>query len=337
MTAIYFKNKQLNLLCVLLLTLASCHQQKKYSWIPTECTPENYPIQIYSGDLFYGSDRRIYIPARSVVNNGWGQEGSVDVAGDEYKEAPDSLQISWYSFVENKYYEGLFHLNYHLIDSLFKAGFQTNHGHVTYNTVKVGVAPGGVVVVWVDGDRFQTEVGRYQAKETQEFNWKQKFPELRGTFEEYRKAVIKGMSQKVQQQIAAHQITYGLWDKWRQRHPWRPIFKVPGGYEVEVSYFNKDREDLLPPQLSPVRYRPLAVPERMDILWLDDKKAHMVTTVTFNEEEAYQLFGKVKPGQKADLTVELNAAASSMTIVLKFDGEELPFLKHELATVTTDQ
>jgi hypothetical protein len=336
MIYLYVKIKQLSLLCALLI-LASCHQQKKYSWIPTECTPDNYPIQIYTGDLFYGSDRSIYIPARSAVNNGWGQEGSADVAGDEYKEAPDSLQISWYSFVENKYYEGGFRLNYKLLDSLFNAGFQTNHGHATYNTVKVGMAPGGVVVVWVDGNRFQTEAGRYQAKETQEFNWKQKFPELRGTFEEYREVVVKGMPQKAQQQIAARQITYGLWDKWRQRHTWRPVFTVPGGYEVEVSYFNKDREDLLPPQLGDMPYRQLAVPERMDILWLDDKKAHMVTTIAFNEEEAYQLFGQIKPGQKADLTVALNPMASTMTIMLKTGGRELPFLKHELATIITDQ
>jgi hypothetical protein len=112
---------------------------------------------------------------------------------------------------------------------------------------------------------------------------------------------------------------------------------VPGGYEVEITYFNKDREDLLPPQLGHMPYRQLAVPQRMDILWLDAQKAHRVTTVTFNKEESYQLFGQIKAGQKADLTVELNPTASTMTIMLKTGGQELPFLKQELATVTTDQ
>lgn len=331
----FYKLRQLACLLTL-LTLVSCHSQKKYSWLPTECAPENYAIQIYSGDLFYGKDKSIYIPARSTINNGWGQLGSTDISGDEYKEAPDSLQISWYSFAENKYYGGTFRLNYHHLDSLFSTGFQTNHGHGTYNGIKVGMAPGGVLVVWMEGDRFRTEVGRFTAKEVPAFNWKQKFPEMKGDFEEYRSAVIAGFSEKVRQQIAAHQITYGLWDKWRQRHNWRPVLHVPGGYQIEISYFNKEREDLYEPHLTNIPYRQLAVPQKLDLLWLDNKKQHMVTTVDFDEEEAFKIFNQIKPGQKADLAVDLDPAASTMTIVLKTGGLELPFLKHHLITGTTD-
>lgn len=324
-------------LCLLLLILMSCHQRKKYSWLPTECAPENYAIQIYSGNLFYGNHKSIYIPARAAIANGWGQLGSTDIAGEEFKEAPDSLQLSWYSFAEDKYYAGAFQLNYHYLDSLFSTGFETNHGHGTYNAIKVGMAPGGIVVVWIQGDRFQTEVARFQAKETGEFDWHQKFPELRGTFDEYRQVVIKGLPKKIQQQIAAHNITYSLWDKWRQRYSWRPVFHVPGCYEIELSYFNKEREDIFAPQLNHVPYRQMAIPEKLDILWLGTKRAHMVTTVTFDEAEAFRVFGHIKPGQKADLTVNLDPAASTITIILNTGGQQYPFMEHKLATVITDQ
>lgn len=199
------------------------------------------------------------------------------------------------------------------------------------------MAPGGIVVVWIQGDRFQTEVARFQAKETGEFDWHQKFPELRGTFDEYRQVVIKGLPKKIQQQIAAHNITYSLWDKWRQRYSWRPVFHVPGCYEIELSYFNKEREDIFAPQLNHVPYRQMAIPEKLDILWLGTKRAHMVTTVTFDEAEAFRVFGHIKPGQKADLTVNLDPAASTITIILNTGGQQYPFMEHKLATVITDQ
>ena len=37
---------------------------------------------------------------------------------------------------------------------------------LTYDNITIGLAPGGVAVVWLRGRFFSTEIGRYQAKDT---------------------------------------------------------------------------------------------------------------------------------------------------------------------------
>jgi hypothetical protein len=83
------------LLFISLLSISSCRTKtskpkndakaavKKYDWIPTECAPEEYPVQIYKGNLLYGiKGAGVDIPDGVTVKNGWGEEGSLPIAGD---------------------------------------------------------------------------------------------------------------------------------------------------------------------------------------------------------------------------------------------------------------
>lgn len=108
----YMKRICLLLSLVVSFTVSSCQDKmRKYDWIPTECAPKNYPIQIYKGDFYYGDKGRIYIPDGRAVDIGWGEMGSVNIAGDKLKEAPHTLELTWISFTEKKNYKGRFELD----------------------------------------------------------------------------------------------------------------------------------------------------------------------------------------------------------------------------------
>ncbi|WP_253790990.1 DUF2931 family protein [Flavobacterium sp. HSC-32F16] len=86
------------------------------------------------------------------------------------------MSIVWYVPTEMKIYEGEFALPQQKIYNLFKEGYmrysipieskdgkETLHWE-TYNSLTIGLAPKGMVVVWMDGQN-KIEIGRYQARE----------------------------------------------------------------------------------------------------------------------------------------------------------------------------
>jgi hypothetical protein len=329
-----------------LLAISSCQNRtnkpkqdtwvamRKYDWIPTECAPAEYPVEIYSGGFFYGSNNNIDMPNGSIVKNGWGETGSIRIGGDDRKEAPDLLKLSWISFAENRSYSGSFKLNKHLIDSLFGKGFETDYGtgHDTYSTIKVGMAPGGVVVIWLEGGRFQVEVGRFQAKEVTAFDWKERYPNMNGTFNDYRNRVLSKLPANVRKKITENKITYGIWDKWRQRYLWNPVFIATYTLQkVEISYFNKERIDFYDKQIDNLAPRLSAVPNEIAVFWRDMKHQELVTTIDFDEQEAYQLFKQIND-QKATLNLKLNLKNSIVDIVLRTGDKEQVVRKVNIQT-----
>lgn len=90
--------------------------------------------------------------------------------GDDGKAIPVRLEVTWASFLENKYYTGAWDLPADTIKYLFEKGLTNwdTKQKETYTVSKLlAWLPGGVAVVWLYGAHQQVEVGRFQAKETQ--------------------------------------------------------------------------------------------------------------------------------------------------------------------------
>lgn len=141
----------------------------KYEWIPTSSAPEIYPTRIHNGHFYLEDGGQVYIPTSASNNTGWGYSGSFHSQGEDLKALPIKLDITWASYLENKFYTGSWDMPIDTLKTLFKKGtigWRTNRPS-TYSLIVVGCAPGGVVVVWVYGDDQQIEVARFQAKETQ--------------------------------------------------------------------------------------------------------------------------------------------------------------------------
>ena len=314
---------------LILLSLTACDgHMRKYDWLPTECAPENYPIMIYGGTILYGDEGSIYIPDGKIVQRGWGSDGSTHVAGDALKEAPKAIDLKWISYAEKKNYSGHFLLETEKIDQLFQHGYEDIHlpnGRAEYNRVKVGMAPGGVVVVWVAGAGNMVEVGRFQAKEVADLDWKQKFPTMEGTMKEFSDTVTKALPDTIKQQIANHKIPFGLWDKWRQRFDWKSDYAGFGNiHEVALLYFNKEEQWLY--QIQTIPYEQRAPIEKLDIFWTDNLQREIRTEIKFDEDEVFNTFGQAG-NEQATLLVTLDSKKNELLIRLKLKDKELPFKK----------
>ncbi|MBB5621420.1 hypothetical protein HDE69_002481 [Pedobacter cryoconitis] len=302
--------------------------QAKYDWIPTECAPAEYPVQIYSGTFYYGDKGNIYIPGDKTVANGWGNDGSTHIAGDELKEVPHTLDLSWTSFVENKDYAGKFELNTKLIDSLFKLGFTSENspgGHSNYHYVKVGMAPGGVVVVWLSGSDKQVEVGRYQAKKTKALDWKSVMPNMKGTMDDFTKQIQEDLPDKIKEQIKDHTIPFGKWDHWRKKFNWKPVITSDASINsLSLFTVNQEMEMMTVKELKAVKYEERSAVEKLYIFWVDDKQREMRSQLDFDEAETDKIFSALKPDEKAELILHVNNTGD-VTAKLKTERGEAIF------------
>lgn len=81
------------------------------------------------------------------------------------------MDFVWISYMENQFYMIDTPIDTAKIKEYFSKGYETKvtNGsgeteHLNYDEIGVGMAPGGVVVVWIAGVGIQKEIGRYQAK-----------------------------------------------------------------------------------------------------------------------------------------------------------------------------
>ncbi|RZK28283.1 MAG: DUF2931 family protein, partial [Hymenobacter sp.] len=130
---------------------------------------DGYPATIDEG-RFINPGGSFPVPYGHFLDSGWGGSAIGWSVGDPLQTAPDSLEIRWFSYTEDKFYEGHFLLPQQRIYALLKQGLwdAENKKQVTYNDLSVSVVPGGVVVVWLTmGRSDQVLIGRYQAREIQ--------------------------------------------------------------------------------------------------------------------------------------------------------------------------
>ena len=131
----------------------------RHEWLPTESAPRRYPVQLVSGDLLFDDDG-VYIPDGRLVMNGWGEIGSTHIVGDDLKPLPTSLDLTWFSYAENVFYAGDFTLDGDRLAQMFARGLQapTRDERADYSRLIVGMAPGGLICVWLAGAGIVHEV-----------------------------------------------------------------------------------------------------------------------------------------------------------------------------------
>lgn len=321
-------------LTVSIFTISACQEKmKKYEWIPTECAPHNYPAQIYKGYFYYGEKGSIYIPDGRAIDYGWGESGSVNIAGDAMKEAPHTLELTWMSFTEHKNYTGKFELDVKKIDSLLAEGYPDDieGGKGNYSAIKVGMAPGGDVVVWLSGVRSkQVEVGYFKAKPAGELDWKKVYPDMGSTIDKYVDLVNAKLNDTIQQQMKDHTIPTGYWAGLRKRYNWKPVIQSSAEVlRIDLDYFNKERDFIFGEPLKHISFKPAAVIEQISVYWLDDKKREIRTEIRFNENEAFSLFSKLNEKEQGELVIHLDKAKQDATVGLKLKNSEVPFKQLE--------
>jgi len=321
-------------LFVCLFSLSNCnYAMDKYKWLPTECAPKNYPVRILKGDLIYENGESIFIPDNRIVNNGWGEIGSTLLVGDEIKPIPHKLTITWFSYTEDKFYQGNFDLPYDKITTLFKNGFVRldNNAHVTYDRIVIGLAPGGVVTIWLNGSGASTEVIQLKANET-EIEWSSvnKNPSI--TRKQYIETNLKyELSPDTLIALKKYGIPFGLWEnKYRSTYHWKPILighAIPTNFSI--SYFDGESEYIRYNGEEQVTQNKKVVPKSLKLHYSNDLRKKYLILASFDEEEIFASFAKLSEAanQELKLQIEINSSDQSVKFFLKNDKNFLELLK----------
>ena len=257
---------------VLLSSLTSCKKKekeninKKYHWVAYVKPVSGYPIRVYRG-VVYGKDGASRFgngqsnlfeddepfPHFSIGAGTSGVFGSSEE--EEAKGVPTHLDVSWLSYVEKCQYL----LENQPLDSLKIAQLLAEKVYTPsrsedisptieeYN-ISVGLAPGGVVFVWLHSTARVIEVGRYQAKKIEDIHFvtqkeADEYYKRTGdvildeyTIEDRDHIIELGLpKEKIRMQYQQcgtpvteplvmddiFKIPYGLWDSYQKRYLWK--------------------------------------------------------------------------------------------------------------------
>ena len=235
------------LLLIPILTIIACNnsttepmeQKEHFGWALSITAPKEYPIQVHKGGWLATKDKFITgITNMGIEGNNWSGDGNGGLGGGS--TIPSKLSLTWVSYAEKKFWTIHTDIDSVKMLTLFRQGFMftdTYKGtteHVTYKGITIGLAPGGVVVLWLVHPWRRTEVGRYQAKETfvdvNEF-YDNPSNDTQQQFYDwwYNHSVPKETQEKIKQ----HGIPFGLWDAYRVHYNWR----------FKMQFYKEDKED----------------------------------------------------------------------------------------------
>lgn len=317
------------------LALASCQTKQKtmerFDWSQTLTAPKGYPCIIIKGGLSSSIPNEqgagFGLWAGGTTNAGWGRVGGVVTSS--LKAIPDSLQITWYSVLEEKFYTGSFQLPSDKIKELFKTGFFDHelNRQETFGKIIVGMAPGGIVAVWLLSGQVEVEVGRFQATEIQ-----LKPEDVHGDAKVvFRKTYIQAIYEE--DVIAQGPIPFGLWDSYRIKHSWRHKMDFPHNFKNTESYlsmYNGEKEHLYVQEPSHQDFKKRALPQDMRLLWTDDKGGLWGAEVYFDEAELFKAFGEIlkkDPEQNIEIVFTPDATNTAFTVMLQSKTEEIDLPK----------
>lgn len=245
---------------------------KKYEWLPTSNAPELYPTYIHDGHFYLEDGHSVYIPTSGINNNGWGNDGSTHTQGEDLKALPVKLDITWASYIEKKFYTGTWDMPIDTLKKLFEKGtIAWRDGRVSnYSDIRVGCAPGGIVVVWIYGDDQQIEIARFQAKETH-IAIKDVVPANPNLTSEEYFDVSKSVPEAYEN-LKKNGIQYDIWDIYRKKYNWRAKTEIEGHQLMNIGFkmFNGEEETVFNEKITdPIKENPFklrAVPKQLNFL-----------------------------------------------------------------------
>ena len=319
------------------LQLASCQNhnsnnkdmnEPEYEWGISVNAPIGYPIHVYAGRVgpqYITSDLWC-----STEEPDWGSAYVNE--GNDPNELPKDIDIVWFSFIENCFYNLQASLDYEKIEKLFKEGFEQRirYGelrHTTYNGLVVGLAPGGTVVVWVGkGYSPITEVGRFQASQIYLTETSDMDSHERLIFDkEYRKSIATASNivpLEVQKANEGKPIPYNLWDRYAEtQYRWYPTFEIPDGKmgDVFFQYWNgeantifytdleptTERETILKPKVCQEPIEKLPLYKKISINYKAFDGIKYAATITFDWEQSAETYKKVFGEHPEEVTAQL--------------------------------
>ncbi|WP_051959953.1 DUF2931 family protein [Sphingobacterium sp. ML3W] len=308
---------------------------KEFKWRETITCPLGYPVDVYEGGLESNKGSTSLYLGTHTGTYGWGHIGGSMSSG--IKPLPNRLDVVWLSYAEDTFYHIDTKLDYDKILALFEEGYLDSFTHkkMTYSTIVVGFAPGGVVVVWLFGAGKQIEVSRYEGKKIvipeQEIAKLDSHEKLLFN-PDYRKSIMfneKIVPLEVREANKNKPIPFGLWDTYRKKYNWKPSYSIPNGGEAINSFFimlNGEQEEFIYETFKNRTFSPRAVPRMVNLGWRDSTGQRYGGSVIFNEQEilkVYQELYKNGAVKSAELVFKVNVSNTAIMVFLNSEGQEV--------------
>ncbi len=286
---------------IFILSLVGCgnmftKNKTKFHWLATESAPKNYPMRIINGTFYFHNEKGgFYVPTAAAINPHWGTGRSTHVVGEDFKPLPDRLDIRFFSFSENKLYQGSFDLPYEKILSLFRDGVARDKDRPTFNTIMAGVAPGGVVSVWLTG-RETREVffGQAEPYEDNLFDITQRKINDRDDY--VHRNIIEMIGIEKLTDIEKYGIPFGLWEKYRTPYKWATVLRTEKklSNDTKYSFFNGESYRLDYPFSEEILNEPRPLPLLIGFgCYIEGTSKQYFFVVRFDEKELYETFDKL--------------------------------------------
>ncbi|MGI4872191.1 MAG: DUF2931 family protein [Janthinobacterium lividum] len=324
------------------------YQTERFRLSAGPTAAEGYPMKIQFGAFVRSDGKNLLVPSGNYLNSKgpWNVSGIAWAVGEEMQPAPERLDILYFSYTEDQFYEGKFALPQQRLYELLKAGFwdTDKNQQTTYNELDVCVLPKGLVVVWLVGPGRQTLVGHYRAQisdvDYQRFN-----PGVdRVKAVRYYQAE---MLPAVQAQIAASTISSKPWEEYLTTYPWQ--LALPPGptltsyrlyYQSGEYTSGPDTRDPAPYVRALLTPQPRPVP-RSGTLWVRDEAGHAyrLRVRRFDEAEtqaAFRTLHQASPTQLLTLRVEADKYLKQATLVLTNGPQTIPLPKSSVEILPED-
>ena len=279
-------------------------------------------------------------------------------------ELPQNVDMVWLSYKEDCFYRLKTAIDYEKVAKLFKNGYKVRvpNGevrHTTYNTIVVGIAPGGVVVLWAGRGYLKiTEIGRYQADKIELREPEGLDNHQRLIFDkEYAKRLLTNntiIPEDFREANKNKPIPFGLWDSYRDnQYQWYPTFEIPNGRigDVDYQYWNgeadtffftdfialEEQKDVFAPKelYHNIRKLPLFKEIRFNYKAEDGIKYGVL--VQFEWEDILATYKKVfgeRPEEvKAHLDIRINRDNTYLTVRLVGDNGKEAFIEPKLIRI----
>jgi hypothetical protein len=324
------------------LVQASCQNKKmenktNFVYSMEISAPEEYPVEVHEGVLSKGDQFITAIPKAGIARGGWGF-GSGD-AGMKAGSIPNHIELTWISYAEKKFWKIDAALPEDKILALFQKGFHyINRAgvavHETFDILIIGLAPGGVVVLWLDGGVSKKEIGRFQAKEIYvnklDFEPVKDPSDSQEAYFDRRFKLI--VPKATQEEIKQHGIPYGLWDEYRVLYNWRyHTLSYKGDSDEfidkqstdfvngEGNYYQKNNINIAK------EYQLQPAPWRSSFTYKDynaDAEFDISEIMT-----AFKTLNKKHPKEPIDVVVKVAFMYKGLTFIVKCGSDEIPLEK----------
>lgn len=307
-------------------------------------TPEHYDIDTYQ-QVFYSADQKmIPIYGMGVHLGGMWGSGNSFVVGDQEKEVPALLKIGYYSYVENKFFEGEFKLPQSEIEKYLQEKVVNpvnGREQPKYNYFSIGIALNGGVVLWIKGNESQKEIAKFQASEKHYEKFSDVFDDERSQKEIY-EGWFKNYSEELKKRILINDLPYKHWDAYRKKYRVRTVVSKDIS-RIQIDKINMEKETLYTPNDG---YSESSIPYNIWIKWADAGKKYEARIVFSKDEKYYRAIYKGENGSKfpedftheniykvfqtldenapAELLIKINAENSDIRLGVKQHEKEYP-------------